>query len=214
MDLQATMLSVLVLLDAKWNTFVDAHSVTVIELDAEVDVTPVYGCTDQTATNLMHLRQKMMARVNIHLNQFSAVRIARLQILMLRQQKMMAVVSTIQILVMCSVMLVLKDGPQYQLLRANVVQVVRNQVRPTKQTRQHKRTKRQTNQRTNRLQTTKHNYPIRAMKRMRNQSNSGEMKTCEGCCGDGFEVAADEPCPVVDCAPCETEGTRTRNHQQ
>ena len=24
---------------------------TVIELDAEVDVTPVYGCTDQTATN-------------------------------------------------------------------------------------------------------------------------------------------------------------------
>ena len=33
------------------------------------------------------------------------------------------------------------------------------------------------------------------------------MKTCEGCCGDGFEVAADEPCPVVDCAPCETEGT-------
>ena len=40
-----------------------------------------------------------------------------------------------------------------------------------------------------------------------NQSNSGEMKTCEGCCGDGFEVAADEPCPVVDCAPCETEGT-------
>ena len=30
---------------------VDAHSVTVIELDAEVDVTPMYGCTDQTATN-------------------------------------------------------------------------------------------------------------------------------------------------------------------
>ncbi|MGB0378664.1 MAG: hypothetical protein ACPGGE_07545, partial [Poseidonia sp.] len=30
---------------------VDAHSVTVIELDAEVDVTPVYGCTDPTATN-------------------------------------------------------------------------------------------------------------------------------------------------------------------
>ena len=33
------------------------------------------------------------------------------------------------------------------------------------------------------------------------------MKTCEGCCGDGFEVAGDEECPVVDCAPCETEGT-------
>ena len=33
------------------------------------------------------------------------------------------------------------------------------------------------------------------------------MKTCEGCCGDGFEVAVDEPCPVVDCAPCDTEGT-------
>ena len=30
---------------------VDAHSVTVIELDADVDISPVYGCTDQTATN-------------------------------------------------------------------------------------------------------------------------------------------------------------------
>ncbi|MGB2353014.1 MAG: hypothetical protein ACPH9J_04830, partial [Candidatus Poseidoniaceae archaeon] len=40
-----------------------------------------------------------------------------------------------------------------------------------------------------------------------NQSVSEEMKTCEGCCGNGFEVAIDEPCPVVDCAPCETEGT-------
>ena len=108
-----------------------------------------------------------MARVNIHPNQFSDVRIARLQILMLMQQKTMAVVSTIQILaVMCSVMLALTDGPQYLLQRANVAQVVRNQVRPTKQTRQHKRTTRQMNQRTNRLQTTEHNYPIRAMKRM------------------------------------------------
>ena len=33
------------------------------------------------------------------------------------------------------------------------------------------------------------------------------MKTCEGCCGDTIDIAIDEPCPVVDCAPCETEGT-------
>ena len=33
------------------------------------------------------------------------------------------------------------------------------------------------------------------------------MKTCEGCCGDEFEVGIDEPCPVVACAPCETTET-------
>ena len=33
------------------------------------------------------------------------------------------------------------------------------------------------------------------------------MKTCEGCCGNEFEIGIDEPCPVVDCAPCENTET-------
>ena len=61
---------------------------------------------------LTHLRQQRMAHGNIQQNQSLVVRIARLQILMMRQPKMMAVVSTIQTLaVMCNVTLVLKVGP-------------------------------------------------------------------------------------------------------
>ena len=31
------------------------------------------------------------------------------------------------------------------------------------------------------------------------------MKTCDGCCGETFEVSLDEPCPMVSCAPCNEE---------
>lgn len=36
-----------------------------------------------------------------------------------------------------------------------------------------------------------------------NQTQQEEMRTCEGCCGDSFEVPISEPCPVVSCAPCD-----------
>ena len=35
-----------------------------------------------------------------------------------------------------------------------------------------------------------------------NQSSPTEMRTCEGCCGATSQRPADQPCPVVDCAPC------------
>tara|TARA_B100001540_G_scaffold309070_1_gene324699 strand:- start:4053 stop:5249 length:1197 start_codon:yes stop_codon:yes gene_type:complete len=45
-----------------------------------------------------------------------------------------------------------------------------------------------------------------------NQSTSGEMKTCEGCCGDTFEVSIDEPCPAPTCSACdEAEGSDTKS---
>ena len=40
-----------------------------------------------------------------------------------------------------------------------------------------------------------------------NQSNLEENKTCEGCCGDAFEVAAGEECPMFSCDPCEQNET-------
>ena len=40
-----------------------------------------------------------------------------------------------------------------------------------------------------------------------NQSNLEETKTCEGCCGDVFEVAAGEECPMFSCDPCEQNET-------
>ena len=38
-----------------------------------------------------------------------------------------------------------------------------------------------------------------------NQSQQDLMKTCDGCCGETFEVSLDEPCPMVSCAPCNEE---------
>jgi formamidopyrimidine-DNA glycosylase len=29
------------------------------------------------------------------------------------------------------------------------------------------------------------------------------MQTCDGCCGDTYEIPATETCNVVDCEPCE-----------
>ena len=29
--------------------------------------------------------------------------------------------------------------------------------------------------------------------------------TCEGCCGESFEVASEAMCPAVDCGPCEDD---------
>ena len=36
-----------------------------------------------------------------------------------------------------------------------------------------------------------------------NQTQEEEMKTCDGCCGETFEVAISESCPMVVCAPCD-----------
>ena len=42
-----------------------------------------------------------------------------------------------------------------------------------------------------------------------NQSLESEMRTCDGCCGDTFEVPIDEPCPMVSCAPCNEASDET-----
>ena len=36
-----------------------------------------------------------------------------------------------------------------------------------------------------------------------NQTQQEQMQTCDGCCGDTFEVPISEPCPMVSCAPCD-----------
>jgi len=42
-----------------------------------------------------------------------------------------------------------------------------------------------------------------------NQTQEVEMRTCDGCCGDSFEVPIDEPCPMVSCAPCNEDSDDT-----
>ena len=45
-----------------------------------------------------------------------------------------------------------------------------------------------------------------------NQSVSDEMKTCQGCCGDTFEVTVDELCPTPVCSACEdSEGSESKS---
>ena len=45
-----------------------------------------------------------------------------------------------------------------------------------------------------------------------NQSGSEEMKKCDGCCGDTFEVSIDEPCPMPGCSACdESEGADAKS---
>ena len=45
-----------------------------------------------------------------------------------------------------------------------------------------------------------------------NQSTQQEMKTCDLCCGDTYEVPADEVCPIAACEPCEqTEGADSKS---
>ena len=36
-------------------------------------------------------------------------------------------------------------------------------------------------------------------------SNQNQTNTCEGCCGERFEVPASEDCPLVACAPCDED---------
>ncbi len=42
-----------------------------------------------------------------------------------------------------------------------------------------------------------------------NQTQEVEIRTCDGCCGDTFEVPIDEPCPMVSCAPCNEDSNDT-----
>ena len=45
-----------------------------------------------------------------------------------------------------------------------------------------------------------------------NQSTQQEMKTCDLCCGDTYEVPVDEVCPIAACEPCEqTEGADSKS---
>ena len=45
-----------------------------------------------------------------------------------------------------------------------------------------------------------------------NQSTQQEMKTCDLCCGNTYEVPADEVCPIAACEPCEqTEGADSKS---
>ena len=186
---------------------VGAHSVTVIELDADVIVVPIYGCTDATATNFdatateddgscEYPPEPILGCMDDTATNFDANA---------TQDDGSCQYDTDPVdpcadafCDACPVGWTTLPAEEGECCPSCQEPSENNQTNSTSET----------NETTN--QTNSNNetqLPDVTNETDGNQSVSEEMKTCEGCCGDGFEVAIDEPCPVVDCAPCETEGT-------
>ena len=183
---------------------VDAHSVTVIELDADVDVSPVYGCTDQTATNFdasateddgscEYPPEPILGCMDSTATNYDTNA---------TEDDGSCQYDTDP----CSDVFCDACPEGWTTIPAAEGECCPSceEPSPTNQTNTTTQTNETTNESTlnNETQSPNPDNEIDG-----SQSTPGEMKTCEGCCGDGFEVAAEEPCPVVDCAPCETEGT-------
>ena len=186
---------------------VGAHSVTVIELDADVIVVPIYGCTDATATNFdatateddgscEYPPEPILGCMDDTATNFDANA---------TQDDGSCQYATDPVdpcadafCDACPVGWTTLPAEEGECCPSCQEPSENNQTNSTSET----------NETTN--QTNSNNetqLPDVTNETDGNQSVSEEMKTCEGCCGDTIDIAIDEPCPVVDCAPCETEGT-------
>ena len=185
---------------------VGAHSVTVIELDANLEEVPVYGCTDSTATNFdasateddgscEYPPEPILGCTDSTATNFDVEATENDGSCQYETEPVDPCVD-----VFCDacpagwITLPAEEGeccPTCQEPMDN------NQTNTSDQT---DNTTNQTNS------NNETQLPDSTNETDGNQSAIVEMKTCEGCCGDGYEVAIDEPCSVVDCGPCETEG--------
>jgi len=155
---------------------VEAHSVTVIELDADVVPPPVYGCTDLTATNFD--AEATQDDGNCQYETDPVDQCAN---------------------VFCDAC---PDG--WITLPAEEGECCPSCQEPS-----------ENNQTDTANQTSSDNetqLPDSTNETNGNQSVSDEMKTCEGCCGDTFEVTIDELCPTPACSACEdSEGSESKS---
>ncbi|MGB1488440.1 MAG: hypothetical protein ACPG83_07580, partial [Candidatus Poseidoniaceae archaeon] len=186
---------------------VGAHSVTVIELDADIVVVPIYGCTDATATNYdaaatendgscEYPSEPILGCTNSTASNFDA---EATQDDGSCQYDTNPVDPCVDVFCdACPAGWITLPAEEGECCPSCQEPIENNQTNTTNETNE-------TTNETNLNNETELIDPTNETDG--NQSVSEEMKTCEGCCGNGFEVAIDEPCPVVDCAPCETEGT-------
>ena len=184
---------------------VGAHSVTVIELNADVDMTPVYGCTDLTATNFdssatedddscEYPPEPILGCTDSTATNFDSDATQDDGNCQYESDPVDQCAN-----VFCDacpdgwIMLPAEEGeccPSCQEPNEN------NQTNTTNQTSSNNETQ----------------LPDSTNETNGNQSVSDEMKTCEGCCGDTFEVTINELCPTPACLACEdSEGSESKS---
>jgi hypothetical protein len=184
---------------------VDAHSVTVIELSVDVEVTPKYGCTDVTATNFdssatdddgscEYPPEPILGCTDDTATNFDA---EATQDDGNCQYETDPVDSCANVFCdACPAGWISLPAEEGECCPSCLEPSGNNQTNTTNQTSVNNET-----QLSNSTNETNEN-----------QSVSDGMKTCNGCCGDAFEVTLDEPCPVVDCDPCEeSEGSDSKS---
>ena len=185
---------------------VGAHSVTVIELNADVIVTPVYGCTDSTATNFdtsateddgscEYPSEPILGCTDSTATNFDA---EATQDDGNCQYETDPVDQCADVFCdACPDGWITIPAEEGECCPSCQEPIENNQTNTTIQT----------NETTNETSSNNETQTNQTTNTTAEQSVTDEMKTCEGCCGDEFEVGIDEPCPVVACAPCETTET-------
>jgi hypothetical protein len=184
---------------------VDAHSVTVIELSVDVEVTPKYGCTDVTATNFDSFAteddgsceyppEPILGCTDDTATNFDA---EATQDDGNCQYETDPVDSCADVFCdACPAGWISLPAEEGECCPSCLEPSGNNQTNTTNQTSVNNETQ----------------LPNSTNETNENQSVSDGMKTCDGCCGDAYEVTLDEPCPVADCDPCEeSEGSDSKS---
>ena len=179
---------------------VGAHSVTVIELDADIVVAPIYGCIDSTATNFdasateddgscEYPPEPILGCTDSTATNFDVEA---------TQDDGSCQYETDPCAdVFCDAC---PDG--WITMPAEEGECCPSCQEPTGNNQTNTTT--ETNETTNETSSTNE---TQSNQTNGTDGNESDMQTCDLCCGETYEHPADQPCPVAACAPCETTET-------